>query len=83
MTTVEERDGTAHGEALLDLKRPKDAVEVLRHAAAANPNDAKPRCLLALALLRSDQPKEALEAAQSAVGVAPAAGVRAVRRLFT
>ena len=71
MTTVGDRDFTAQGEALLEMKRPKDAADILRHAAATNPNDPRPRCLLALALLQSKLYEESLEAAQQAVVVAP------------
>ena len=62
---------TQRGQALLDAKRPADALPVLLQAVALNPVAAHPRCLLALAHLRLDQPREALQAAQDAAACAP------------
>ena len=71
MSVLGERDAVAQAEALLELKRPKDAIDVLRHAAAENPDDPKPRCLLANALLDVGEIDEAREAAQAAIATAP------------
>ncbi|MFN8555833.1 MAG: tetratricopeptide repeat protein [Dehalococcoidia bacterium] len=61
----------ARARALLDLRRPAEALPLLRQAATDAPDDAHPRRLLALALLRTGDPEAALEAAGQAVALDP------------
>lgn len=63
---------TQRASALLDAKRPADAIGVLHQAIAMEPGTVQARCLLALAHLRLDQPAEALAAAGDASAYAPA-----------
>jgi tetratricopeptide (TPR) repeat protein len=59
------------GQALLDARRPAEAVEVLRRAVAADPADAQSLCLLSLAHLRAEDPWQALAVANDAAAAAP------------
>ena len=62
---------TQRANALLEAKRPADAIGVLHQAIAMDPGTVQARCLLALAHLRLDQPAEALAAAGDASAYAP------------
>jgi len=57
--------------ALLDLKRPDEALEHLRAAAVAAPEVAEVHCLIALARLQLGDSRAALEAAETAVACGP------------
>ena len=57
--------------ALLDLGRPDEALEHLRHAAAAEPESPAVHCLMALAKLQLGDAKGSLEAAGTAVAAGP------------
>jgi tetratricopeptide (TPR) repeat protein len=61
------------GAALLELGRPEAAVGHLNRALAADPNDARALCLLALAHLRLEEPAKAEQAARGAVAADPEA----------
>lgn len=71
MSTTSERNAVARAQTLIDLRRFKEAVDILRHAAASDPGDPKPKHLLAFALLQSDKPAQALEVAEASIAVAP------------
>ena len=59
--------------ALLDAKRPGDAIALLLHLASRDPGNAQTLCLLSLAYLQVGQPQDALAAADSAAAATPAA----------
>jgi tetratricopeptide (TPR) repeat protein len=71
LTQVGSQDAVSRGAALIAMGRPKDAADILRHAAASDPSDARARCLLAFALLEAGEPQEAVEAAELAIASAP------------
>jgi tetratricopeptide (TPR) repeat protein len=59
--------------ALLDAKRPGDAITLLLHLASRDPADAQTLCLLSLAYLQVGQPQDALAAADGAAAANPSA----------
>jgi tetratricopeptide (TPR) repeat protein len=59
--------------ALLDARRPGDAIALLLQLASRDPGNAQTLCLLSLAYLQVGQPEEALAAADSAAAATPAA----------
>jgi tetratricopeptide (TPR) repeat protein len=59
--------------ALLDAKRPGDAITLLLHLASRDPGNAQTLSLLSLAYLQVGQPQEALAAAESAAAANPTA----------
>jgi tetratricopeptide (TPR) repeat protein len=59
--------------ALLDAKRPGDAITLLLHLASRDPGNAQTLCLLSLAYLQVGQPQDALAAAESAAAANPTA----------
>lgn len=64
-------DSAARAQSLLDLNRPQEALPLLAQAIASEPNEYRPRCLMALALVQLDRDREAVEAARDAVRLAP------------
>jgi predicted Zn-dependent protease len=62
-----------HGQLLLDMKRPREAIPLLRKAIAQMPDSAALKANLALALHRTGQKKPACEAAAEAKGDLPEA----------
>jgi tetratricopeptide (TPR) repeat protein len=61
----------ARGQALADVKRYDDAVDVIGRAVAANPGDAELRCELARVLYLADRNEEAVAAAEAAALLDP------------
>jgi serine/threonine-protein kinase len=61
------------GQVLRHLDRPREAVEALRDAAAALPEDVNVRCELGLALSESGDPESALEEFRTALAIRPGA----------
>ena len=61
----------AKAQALLDAKRPRDALAVLHGALASAPHDATLHCLTANAELRTAHPYAAIEAARRAIECDP------------
>jgi Flp pilus assembly protein TadD len=59
--------------ALLDAKRPGDAIALLLQLATREPGNAQTLCLLSLAYLQVGQPQDALAAADRAAAATPAA----------
>jgi tetratricopeptide (TPR) repeat protein len=59
--------------ALLDARRPGDAIALLLQLATRDPGNAQTLCLLSLAYLQVGQPQDALAAADSAAAATPAA----------
>ena len=59
------------GSALLDLGRAEEAAKEFRAAIAAEPEWPEPRCQLALALLASLEPEDALETVEAAIPLDP------------
>src|SRR5438034_6427388 len=59
--------------ALLDAKRPGDAITLLLQLASRDPGDAQTLCLLSLAYLQVGQPQDALAAADGAAAANPSA----------
>ena len=62
---------TDRADALLALKRPREALEHLARALAAEPDDPYLHCRAAQAHLELHEPEEALRAARAAVALAP------------
>jgi tetratricopeptide (TPR) repeat protein len=62
------------GYALFQMRRPAEALEPLRHAAALDPSDPRPLCMISAAHIRLGQPEEALRAATDAVTREPELG---------
>ena len=58
-------------EALLDLNRPSEAIPLARRAITADPQAARPRCMLTQALLGVEDLPGALQAAESAIQADP------------
>jgi tetratricopeptide (TPR) repeat protein len=56
----------ARAEVLVELQRWEDAIALLGRVVASDPSAARPRCLLAQALLGAGKPKAALEQARLA-----------------
>lgn len=63
----------ARANALLDTKRPAEAIALLLGLAGADPADSQTFCLLSLAYLQAGQPDEALAAAGTAAAASPTA----------
>jgi tetratricopeptide (TPR) repeat protein len=61
----------AQGEALLGVRRPRDAIKVLRQALATDPENIEVRQLLGFALMNDKQYKRALEELNGAIALAP------------
>jgi tetratricopeptide (TPR) repeat protein len=59
--------------ALLDAKRPGDAITLLLQLASRDPGNAQTLCLLSLAYLQVGQPEDALAAADGAAAANPTA----------
>jgi tetratricopeptide (TPR) repeat protein len=59
--------------ALLDARRPGDAITLLLHLASRDPGNAQTFCLLSLAYLQVGQPQDALAAADGAAAANPSA----------
>ena len=59
--------------ALLDARRPVDAIALLLQLATGDPGNAQTLCLLSLAYLQVGQPQDALAAADGAAAATPGA----------
>ncbi len=57
--------------ALMDAKRPNEAIPLLLRAVVGSPGNSHGLCLLSLAYLQVNQPHDALAAAQDAAAAAP------------
>lgn len=69
---VEPREGPIrHAENLIALRRFADALHWIERAIAADPQSARPHCLLAFALLHLGQYRRALQTAETAVSHEP------------
>lgn len=60
-------------QVLLDARRPEEALELLAHAVASDPEDLRAHCLMALALIRLNRPGDATRAAERGAAVDPSA----------
>ena len=61
----------AYIQQLIDLRRYKQAEELLRQALATDPNDSELHATLAFVLYRQDHDAEALQEIQTAISLAP------------
>src|SRR5690242_13012374 len=64
---------SAQAEGLLAVGRNAEAVAILQQAISAQPQDLRPRCHLSLALMRLEQYRHALKAAEDAAQLNPEA----------
>lgn len=64
-------DVHARARALMDVRRHHEAVRLLGHELARDPDDIEGWCLLALAHLRASDPASCLDAAEKAASLAP------------
>jgi Flp pilus assembly protein TadD len=62
---------TARATALLEIGRTTDAIPLLESAVVADPEDPRPRCMLAAALLEAGNTKAAVTTAESAIALDP------------
>lgn len=72
MSTLQaEGAAVARAASLLELKRPEEALPLLARAIAAEPDNYRARCLMALALIHLGRHEDAVERAKDAVRVSP------------